>query len=299
MEEVAGYLRSRYDVAAVFEATGDNRNKVIVMRCCDVALYHMVSSRNQRQGMEIRKERYERAIKWLEDVQKGLIMPDLPTPVGPNGEEDILNPIKFGSEKRIIMAGKTRTRITDGEVPVRISSGGNMSLAKDNKAHKLVVELMQQTEMLTKKDIADWRNAWQAAINVQYPRRLRLYDIYTDVEVDLQVTGAIGQRKNMVKRKAFKLVDIKSGEEKPEITEMFERPWFKDLVNLSLDTVYWGHSLIELGNVIEVEGIPAYEYARLVPRRHVMPEFHVIIKNPLMISLPDMIIASHLCTTGS
>lgn len=178
------------------------------------------------------------------------------------------------------MAGKTRTRITDGEVPVRISSGGNMSLAKDNKAHKLVVELMQQTEMLTKKDIADWRNAWQAAINVQYPRRLRLYDIYTDVEVDLQVTGAIGQRKNMVKRKAFKLVDIKSGEEKPEITEMFERPWFKDLVNLSLDTVYWGHSLIELGNVIEVEGIPAYEYARLVPRRHVMPEFHVIIKNP-------------------
>ncbi len=100
MEEVAGYLRSRYDVAAVFEATGDNRNKVIVMRCCDVALYHLVSSRNQRQGMEIRKERYERAIKWLEDVQKGLIMPDLPTPVGPNGEEDILNPIKFGSEKK-------------------------------------------------------------------------------------------------------------------------------------------------------------------------------------------------------
>lgn len=100
IEEVSGYLRSRYDVGAVFSATGDNRNQVIVMRCCDVALYHLTSSRNQRQGMEIRKERYERAVKWLEDVQKGNVMPDLPTPVGPDGEQDILNPIRYGSEKR-------------------------------------------------------------------------------------------------------------------------------------------------------------------------------------------------------
>jgi len=100
IEEVAGYLRSRYDVDAIFSSTGEERNKVIVMRCCDVALYHLVSSRNQRQGMEIRKERYERAIKWLEDVQKGSVMPDLPTPIGPDGEQDINNPIRFGSEKR-------------------------------------------------------------------------------------------------------------------------------------------------------------------------------------------------------
>lgn len=100
IEEVSGYLRSRYDVKSIFESTGSERNEVIVMRCCDVALYHLVSSRNQRQGMEIRKERYERAIKWLEDVQKGNIMPDLPTPTGPDGDADILNPIRYGSERR-------------------------------------------------------------------------------------------------------------------------------------------------------------------------------------------------------
>lgn len=176
--------------------------------------------------------------------------------------------------------GRIRTRITDREVPVRVTSGGKMSLAQQNKVRKLIVELMQQTEMLTKKDLADWRNAWQAAINVEFPRRARLYDIYTDVDVDLQVTGAIGQRKNMVKRKAFKIVDSKSGEEKPEITEMFERPWFKSLMDMALETPYWGHTLIELGNVIDVAGVPAYDAVRLVPRRHVMPEFHVILKNP-------------------
>lgn len=97
IEEVSGYLRPRYDTKAIFAAVGDDRNKVVVMRCCDIALYHLVSSRNQRQGMEIRKERYERAVKWLEDVQKGRVSPDLPTP---DGEEDFLNPIKFGSERR-------------------------------------------------------------------------------------------------------------------------------------------------------------------------------------------------------
>ncbi len=186
-----------------------------------------------------------------------------------------------GSPSEKMASGhRTRTRITDSEVPVRVTSGGKMSLAQQNKVRKLIVDLMQQTEMLTKKDIADWRNAWQAAINMEFPRRSRLYDIYTDVDVDLQVTGAIGQRKNMVKRKAFKIVDSKTGEEKPEITEMFERPWFKSLMDMALDTPYWGHSLIELGNVVDVAGVLGYDAVRLVPRRHVMPEFHVIVKNP-------------------
>ena len=48
------------------------------MYVCDMALYHMVSAMPQRMGYEIRKERYDRAIKWLEGVQAGKIVPDLP-----------------------------------------------------------------------------------------------------------------------------------------------------------------------------------------------------------------------------
>ena len=183
---------------------------------------------------------------------------------------------------KMYMTGRRRaiTTITNGDVPVKVTAGGKLSLAKQTKVNKLLVELMQQTEMLTKKDMADWHNAWQAAINIEYPQRARLYDIYTSVDVDLQVTGAMGQRMNMVKRKSFKLVDKKTGEEKPDLTELFERPWFKNLITIALSTPYWGHSLIELGNVIDVDGVPGYDAVRLVPRRHVIPEFHCIVKNP-------------------
>lgn len=100
VEEVSGYLRSRYDVKKIFTATGGERNDVVVMRTCDVALYHLSSWLPNRMGHEIRKERYELALKWLEGVQAGKITPDLPTVTGEDGEEDVNNPMKWGSEKK-------------------------------------------------------------------------------------------------------------------------------------------------------------------------------------------------------
>lgn len=78
IEEISGYLRPVYDTAAIFAATGNDRNRLIVMYTADIVLYHLTASQPQKMGGEIRKERYERAIKWLEGVQAGKIVPDLP-----------------------------------------------------------------------------------------------------------------------------------------------------------------------------------------------------------------------------
>ena len=45
----------------------------------------MSASMPQKMGSEVRKERYERAVKWLEGVQSGKIIPDLPLAVGEDG----------------------------------------------------------------------------------------------------------------------------------------------------------------------------------------------------------------------
>lgn len=78
IEEVSGYLRPVYDCKAIFHAEGDARNRLIVMYTADIALYHLAASQPQKMGSEIRKERYDRAIRWLEGVQAGRIIPDLP-----------------------------------------------------------------------------------------------------------------------------------------------------------------------------------------------------------------------------
>lgn len=98
VEEIAGYLRPKYDTDAIFKAEGYGRNNLIVMYACDIAIYHMAASTPQKMGMEIRKERYERAIKWLEGVQAGKIVPDLPLAIDEEGNP-VGIPFTYGSQK--------------------------------------------------------------------------------------------------------------------------------------------------------------------------------------------------------
>ena len=95
MEEVASYLRSRYDVNKAFSKEGSERNQQLVMIACDVALYHLVAWLPKRIGFEIRETRYNNAISWLKDVQSGKATPDLPVLTNDAGE-DIGNPVRCG-----------------------------------------------------------------------------------------------------------------------------------------------------------------------------------------------------------
>lgn len=69
----------------------------------------------------------------------------------------------------------------------------------------VLIQLNQVTANLTQKDIATWRTAWQMAINVETPKRSKLYDCYTDALIDLHLTGCMGQRDGKTLQKKFVL----------------------------------------------------------------------------------------------
>lgn len=106
IEEIKGYLKAAkakntgvypYDVEAAFAATGNNRNPQLVMYACDIALYHLISWLPQRLGFEIRETRYKRAIEWLQNLQSGKIILDIPT-IQPEPESNAANStVKYGS----------------------------------------------------------------------------------------------------------------------------------------------------------------------------------------------------------
>ena len=152
---------------------------------------------------------------------------------------------------------------------------GTFNLAKNEdrkRLKRMTVSMQLTTDALTRKDIADWRRAWQMAINVDSPNRQYLYDIYRDVDADAHLSGCVRQRQGFVMAKSFKLTDDK-GDEQEEAKHYFDQAWFKQLCRLTLDSVEWGHSLIELGDVItDGDGCPCYSGVRLLPRKHVIPE---------------------------
>ena len=152
------------------------------------------------------------------------------------------------------------------------------SSRQKNKIKKMTVELALNTDNLTKKDIGNWRRAWQRAINIERPSRASLYDIYADSLVDLHLAGAIDQRKNYTLKKAFRITG-ENGKEHKDLTSLFEKEWFKDFADLVLDSRFWGHSLIEFGDVIGSGNERSFDGVSLVPRKHVIPEYGVVVRN--------------------
>lgn len=74
--EMRGYMSRRYDCDKVFSAEGKERNELVLMMAIDIAIYHLFCIHNPRTMSEIRVERYERAIKWLEGIRNGDITVD-------------------------------------------------------------------------------------------------------------------------------------------------------------------------------------------------------------------------------
>lgn len=68
IEEASGYL-TRYDTQAIFSATGDARNAILLLFIKDIAAWHFVNLCNAGVDLDLREKRYDRAIEWLENNQ--------------------------------------------------------------------------------------------------------------------------------------------------------------------------------------------------------------------------------------
>lgn len=95
IEEARGYLSARYNADAAFAATGADRNPLLVEITKDIALWYIIRLSNVDIIYEPVKERYDRAVQWLDRVARGTITPDLPAATDENG--DYIQPLRCGS----------------------------------------------------------------------------------------------------------------------------------------------------------------------------------------------------------
>lgn len=148
-----------------------------------------------------------------------------------------------------------------------------------NKNTTVIQQLKQTSDSLARKDIGDWRSAHQAAKNIENPQRRQLYNIYDyTIDLDNMVTGIVLRSKFGVMSRAFRIVNA-DGTTNPEATTVFQGEWFQQYMNLALEAHFFGHSLIELGDVISVGNVMGFSGVRLIPRQHVCPEYGVLLVN--------------------
>lgn len=156
----------------------------------------------------------------------------------------------------------------------------NDSLARKLKsAASLIQQLRIQSENLTRADIEGWRRAHQQALNVDNPQRTGLYRIYDyTIDIDNMVAGIVMRTKFGVMSRPFRIVDA-AGETMEEAARVFAGEWFRQYMNLALDAYYYGHCLIETGDIVSMDGVMGFSGMKLIPRRHVCPEYGVLLKD--------------------
>lgn len=93
LEEVASYLRTRYDMQKTYAATGDDRNAHLVQICVNVTLFYLVQWLPGKMASGNRTSLYEYAIEWLKSVQKGAATADLPEYTNEAGDAE--NPVGY------------------------------------------------------------------------------------------------------------------------------------------------------------------------------------------------------------
>lgn len=153
--------------------------------------------------------------------------------------------------------------------------GNGFDQIPDRNLKETLIKLEKITRGFTKKDIGGWRKAWQFASSSTLPKRSELYDIYQDSLIDNHLSGAISNRTLKLLKRKFVIVDADSGEVDKDKTKLFRRKWFKDFLKFSHSHIYWGHSLIQFGDIIDGE----FKSVVLVNRYHVKPERGFIVRH--------------------
>ena len=98
VSEMKSYLASRYDVAAIFSATGTDRDPLILEDTKVIAVWNLIRLSNNELIYDQWRERYDRVIEFMSKVSEGSITPALPVATDEQG-----NPIlksRFGSNPK-------------------------------------------------------------------------------------------------------------------------------------------------------------------------------------------------------
>lgn len=125
--------------------------------------------------------------------------------------------------------------------------------------------IVPKTISQTRKDIKDWLSAQQMALAAENAKRYPYYNLIAEILKDLHLRSQINNRMLKSLSKPFVLKD-KAGKTNDELTLLFNNKAFVYGVNKAiLETVYYGHSLIEFNyNGLELT-------TTLIPRQNVDP----------------------------
>jgi hypothetical protein len=121
----------------------------------------------------------------------------------------------------------------------RISIGGNLRRPGQTGTQTIVLTQPKRFGI----DIADMVTAIHAFENVDYSRRYKLYDLYSDILMDTHLSSVIDKRVQAVL--SLDIEFQRGGKPDDRINEQLQSPWFRRCIEDILAARWWGFSLMQ------------------------------------------------------
>lgn len=113
---------------------------------------------------------------------------------------------------------------------------------KDQKnLNKSIIPLQLQR---IKQDTLTWREAIDEAERAYNPHRVQMQQMYLDTVLNGHVLACKERRKDLTILRDWEVEGASD-----EIVEMLSEKWFSDFISYSLDAIFFGYSLISLGDI--------------------------------------------------
>lgn len=120
----------------------------------------------------------------------------------------------------------------------------------------------------SRKDIKKWRDALAMASHPKEPKLNLYYDLLDDLLTDGHLQSQIQTRKMATLNTEFEIYNRKTGKVNEELTGLINNQWFYELLEITLDKIIFGHTLVEFkefsGDKVKLS---------VIPRRNVVPPF--------------------------
>lgn len=147
-----------------------------------------------------------------------------------------------------------------------------------------------------RQDVFSWRDIMNEAESPWYPHRVKAQRLYIDTVNNAQVFACMERRKDLTLLRKWEFVDAK-GKVDEKTTKIFteningksqNKDWFNKFLTYSLDSIFYGYTLISLGDVIndEFPNIDIIKRWNISPDRLNVTNFTYSISGALFLEEP-------------
>ena len=136
---------------------------------------------------------------------------------------------------------------------------------------KLSAKLLRQRVAKVDVEMESFNQLIDLAKDIERPDRTLLYNLYEQIiDRDSHLQSQLRTAHFTIQQSDFQI--LKDNKENAELKKLFETGWFTDFITYAVDQEFWGHSLVEFGQIID----NVFKDVVLIDRYHVIPEFQSV-----------------------